>query len=327
MGSRLTPVRSVLRPTDALLTHPWFVRIAGALTVAGVLNGLADRVFDFSTIPLIATLVGAFLLTLSGIAFAQRHYTAGDGEATKDPAAFLKRFSAWVTKQRASLPQYDAADEDVSIYRIHDDKLRAEYQAARLAAYDRLREKVREVERGARREYHDAYRADVLAIVGEGHAQADNPRTIEDLEAVEKLLRAAKPVRPEDAAAFKDFAHRFAGWFRGREIAGPVELTDPFWTEYREKQERDRETGAISAREYQHNMKPFTERSDWERAMQAEYQEHWRADVARQLEWARRSGAMKTGEDATALILVRNPIDISFMKTLVEAVERIAKGL
>jgi hypothetical protein len=71
--SRLPAARAL---TDALVTHPWYVRITGALTIAGILNGLADRVFDFSTAPLIVTLVGVFLLSLSGIAFAQRHVPA-----------------------------------------------------------------------------------------------------------------------------------------------------------------------------------------------------------------------------------------------------------
>ena len=66
----------VLRPADALVTHPWFVRISGALTVAGILTGFADRVFDFRTIPLVATLLGAFMLGLSAIAFGQRRLAA-----------------------------------------------------------------------------------------------------------------------------------------------------------------------------------------------------------------------------------------------------------
>jgi hypothetical protein len=128
-----------------------------------------------------------------------------------------------------------------------------------------------------------------------------------------------------DRAAFKDFAHRFAGWLKSQEIAAPPDMTDVLGAEYEDEQRRDVAEGVISPQEYQRKVQPIADRREWVQRLRAEYQQEWRAEVARRFEWARGSGAMER-EDFMALILVENPHD-GDIRELVQRVERMAKRL
>jgi hypothetical protein len=135
----------------------------------------------------------------------------------------------------------------------------------------------------------------------------------------------AADIEPEDALAFIDFAHSFAGWFRGHEIAAPPDMTEALGPEYEHELRRDMAEGAISLEEYQRKSEPFDERRAWVQQVRKEYQQTWRANVARWVEWARRSGAMER-EDFIVQVFVENPHE-GDLKDLVESVERMAERL
>jgi hypothetical protein len=148
---------------------------------------------------------------------------------------------------------------------------------------------------------------------------------------VAKHLRSAAgdPAHVEfdaaEVAVFKDFAHDFAGWLRSREIDAPPDTTSVFGEGYEQEQSRALVDGEITAQEYQRNVLPFTEHREWANKVRAEFHRDWRSKVARNVNWARQSGAMKP-VDVMALFLWKNPHGDD-LNELAEIIERIADRL
>ncbi len=128
-----------------------------------------------------------------------------------------------------------------------------------------------------------------------------------------------------EVAEFKDFAHDFAGWLKSHEIEAPPDMTSVLGEDYEQQQSRALTEGEITPQEYQRNVRPFTERRDWANKVRAEFHRDWRSRVARNVNWARQSGAMKP-VDVMALFLLRNPHGDD-LHELAEIIERIADRL
>ena len=250
-----------------------------------------------------------------------------EGARKPDPAALADAYSAWLVEKRAGLPRYEEWERDgtLLLYHYHDDESARAYQAEQARTGVRDRATVREVEREARVEYHERFRAGVLALVGEANERVRDPQGFEDLAVIESLLLAAKPRDAEDVAAFRQFADEFAGWFKAANIEAPPDMTETLGADYESDQGRKVVDGEISPGEYERSVQSFTERREWARKLRADYQRNWRATATRWLEWARASGVME-GEDYIALVVLDNPQDDT-LGELVAAVGRIRARL
>jgi hypothetical protein len=277
----------------------------------------------------VIALLSVFVIRLVLAPFRQRDEALDElGKATPtpadDPATFIGKYSDWLLGVKAALPDPDTARTLDYFYVPLSDEHREQQQAEIASASRVYRQTYDEEERKARIEYHKTYRAGVLTIVGEGHERAHNPYSIKDLEAVEKLLLAAKPVSPE-AAEFKHFAQQFAGWLKSYQ----PEAFDPAeWLgeDYVERQGIKLVHDEITKAQYDNLVQPFIERREWEQRLRSDYQLNKRADVLRWLSWAKEMGGW-TGADLVALMTAKEPRTPEEFKELVDAFDRIAGRL
>lgn len=185
------------RSADRVVLNRWVSRAGNTAFLGGIVVAIikAAKGADVLTVATVALLaLGVALMAAPPIQRWQRgRHELGVGPSSDDSAAALaQQFSMWVDAKRAALPDWPGGG--------HRGGLSTEspvYQA-----YNQTRN---EVKRQARVEYHERFREGVLAILGREHEQASNPQTIEDLEAVGRLLlrqgdRAA-PLEGEDRAA------------------------------------------------------------------------------------------------------------------------------
>lgn len=237
-----------------------------------------------------------------------------------NPAAFVEEYSTWLQATRAALPAYPSYSRALFVL---NREAREKQQAEQAVMQERYRATYDEVVRQARVAYHERFRAGALDLVGEGHEKARNPQTLDDLGAIETLLLASQPVSVEGVAAFQDFAQRFAGWLKGQAIAAPPDMAAALGADFEDEQANKLASGELSTQEYLRATKAFAERREWAQHLLAAYQQDWRAEVTRRLEWARRTGVMER-EDYLALVLIENP-HLDELKELAASAERMAE--
>jgi hypothetical protein len=127
-----------------------------------------------------------------------------------------------------------------------------------------------------------------------------------------------------DESDFKDFAQRFAGWFKSHEIAAPPDMSGVLGEDYERELSDQVVSGELSPEEYLRRNRPLTERREWEVSVRSEYQRDWRAEVTRRFKWAKESGRMQDTADLLASLHVENPRSPEDFKELVAALERMA---
>ncbi len=202
-----------------LSTHWWRFRIpAAALTALFATRG-ALLPADANAVERIGLAVGGTLggaLVLGGFAFLGLLLSApvrqrnelrraiGDQEHPRDEEGngLVRRYSAWVHAIRASLPEFPPFQGRLMFMnREAGERRNADHDAA----VSRYRETTDEVERKARREYHEQFREPLLQLLDDPRLEiADDPRSIDDLEeieqmAVRRLMQANQKSPPEDA--------------------------------------------------------------------------------------------------------------------------------
>jgi hypothetical protein len=201
-------------------THWWRFRIpAAVLTALFAVRG-AFLSSDASAAERIGLTVGGTLggaLVLGGLAFLGLLLTApvrqrnemrkairDQGRPGDERHGLVRRYSTWVQATRANLPEFPRLQGPLLFFnRDAQEKRQADHAAAML----RYREATDEVERKARREYHDQFREPLLQLLGNQRVEiADNPRTIEDLEEIERMVvrclaEAHQEAPPEEAVS------------------------------------------------------------------------------------------------------------------------------
>src|SRR5205823_10848531 len=131
------------------------------------------------------------------------------------------------------------------------------------------------------------------------------------------------PGEHADDAAFQDFTHRFAGWFKSHEINAPPDMTPVLGEDYENEQEGQLASGEISREQFQERMQWITDLREWEKRLRSEYQRDWRAEVARQFAWAKESGRM-VASDHLAALQIENPHTPEDFEELLSSLERMA---
>ena len=122
----------------------------------------------------------------------QRNEARGELRRLTVPAgsnaeALMREFSTWVRAKRAALPDWPGGEARLRGGLSTENPVYQSYNQTR-----------NEVQRQARVEYHERFRDGILALVGESHEQANDPRSVEDLEAVEELLRQTEAAQRQD---------------------------------------------------------------------------------------------------------------------------------
>lgn len=181
--------------------HWWRFRIPAAILTTLFAVWGAFLPSDASAVERIGLAVGGTLggaLMLGGLAFLGLFLSAPvrqrnelrrairDRECLKDDEGneLMRRYSAWVQATRASLPEFPQYQGPMFMDRGARERRNVDHDAA----VTRYREAKDEVERKARREYHDHFREPLLQLLDDPHIEiADNPRTIDDLEEIEQV--------------------------------------------------------------------------------------------------------------------------------------------
>lgn len=183
----------------ALSSH-WLFRILAAVLTAAFAIWGAMLPLDASTQDRVLLAVGGTLggaLVLGVLAFTGLLLTAPIRQrdearraiqslerSSEDPERLVRQFSAWVQTVRSALPEYPRFRGPLFV--LNSDA-RDKQQVDHASAVQRYREAKDDVERQARREYHDRFREGLVELIGEPHTElADNPRDIADFEEIER---------------------------------------------------------------------------------------------------------------------------------------------
>ena len=146
-----------------------------------------------------------------------------------------------------------------------------------------------------------------------GEEQARNPQNPDP-----------RAVPTEEAADFKRFAHKFAGWWKGERVAAPPDMTEVLGADWEPEHSRLLSEGLISPQEHQRKVQPFTERRQWAIKVLSEYHRDWRPEFAHYVEWVQRSGVLRSEDVALLSVKYAQDDDLS---ELADVVERIADRL
>jgi hypothetical protein len=144
------------------------------------------------------------------------------------------------------------------------------------------------------------------------------------------VWRRFRPVRVEppqpvtDFEGLQDFARRFAGWFRSRELKAPPDMASTLGDEWEDRQAARVVSGEITSDEYLNLIQPFIERREWLAELRADYQQSWRAEAQRRADWARDSDTLENA-DHVALMVIEDPRRPEEFKALAEVFERVVE--
>ena len=177
--------RFVRRAVAEGLPTLWWVIGLAALLIGGSVLAFVALALHRPQLALIVA-VAALVLTFAEGAYRLRDQRASD--AADDPGALLREYSNWLVAQRAALPTSPGVGllmSGMGLLGEARELHRAETEGVKV----RYREKYREVERQTRADYHDKWRDRIVAVIGDVRGVQD-PRTLEDLELIEKALKA-----------------------------------------------------------------------------------------------------------------------------------------
>ncbi len=169
----LFAVWGALLPSDATAGERIGFAIGGTLGGALVLGGLA----------LVGLLLAAPIRQRNELRAAIGNHEQSRADGADD---IVNRFSAWVRATRAALPE-PPHHHGPLVYFNRDAQEQRHVELA--AAQQRYRETKDDVERTARREYHEQFREPLLKIIGNRHPQiADSPQSVNDLEEIKRIV-------------------------------------------------------------------------------------------------------------------------------------------
>lgn len=183
-------VKRLARSVDkGVLRNPWVAR-AGSVVFLGNVVRVAVQAARGADVLTVLTVVLFTVGVVLMVAPLIRRWMDRGAETSAERGKLISEFSAWVRTKRAALPDWPAGSSGSRRGGLREDD-------PVLKTYKQTSD---EVNREARVEYHERFRERVLARLGEGHEQASDPRKVEDLEALDQLLksRAVDAVSPTD---------------------------------------------------------------------------------------------------------------------------------
>jgi hypothetical protein len=137
--------------------------------------------------------------------------------------------------------------------------------------------------------------------------------------------RELQTLRRSEAHAFRHFAQQFAGWFKGRELEAPADLSHILDEKYQAESQAKLLAQQISYAAYERSVAPLKERDAWEKRTRAEYQQEWRAEAIRHFEWA--VAAKVPGVDPLGRLIIESPSSTEDVRDLAQSFTRGAERL